>query len=53
MAHRETRKVWEDVVKAMAEFDPVMAHFMNRECYYRNGFCPEDRNCGLFNKETL
>lgn len=53
MAHRETRKVWEEVVKTMAEYDPVMAHFMNRECRYRNGFCPEGRNCGLFNKETL
>lgn len=53
LAHRETRKVWEDVCKAMAEYDPVMAHFMVRECRYRNGFCPEGKNCGLFNKETF
>lgn len=50
MAHKETRDVWNAVIKKLKEVDPYLARCCVRECVYRNGICPEcEGTCG-FNK---
>lgn len=50
-ASKETREVWEEVKRKVAEIDPHVAEHMVRECIYR-GFCPEgDRICGYSRTE--
>lgn len=46
----DTIALWEAVQETMAEHCPVMAKYMNRECEYRNGFCPEKKPCKRFKK---
>jgi hypothetical protein len=47
-AHKETREIWQTVVRCMKDVDEVMSEFMVRECFYRGGICHEDKPCGLF-----
>ena len=47
-AAKETREAWQNVKNGVAEFDPVLASVMVRECIYR-GFCPEMKCCGYVN----
>lgn len=44
-AHVKTVAVWRKLLKAVAKEDPDLAHFMVPECVYRNGHCPELREC--------
>ena len=41
----ETRQAWIAVKQEIAQYDPVLASVMVRECVYR-GFCPEMKCCG-------
>ena len=45
-ASPETRKLWQMVITAIREHDPVVASVCVPECMYR-GFCPEMRSCGI------
>jgi len=45
MASKETIAVWTKVRKAIKEIDPDLASYMVPECAYRNGFCPEFKEC--------
>jgi hypothetical protein len=44
-ASGKTVAVWRRVRKAMLDVDPDLAPFMVPECVYRNGLCPEFREC--------
>ena len=51
-ASPETRQAWGLVIKALREYDPILAEKCVPECLYR-GFCPEfDRCCGYVNSEA-
>ena len=45
VSHKETVKTWTLVRKAVRLVDPDLAQFMVPECVYRNGLCPEMRQC--------
>lgn len=51
-ASLDTRKAWQMVKDAIAEFDPIMASFMVRQCIYR-GFCPECNCCGYYKTKAF
>lgn len=44
-SHKRTVAVWTKLRKAMKEVDPDLARFMVPECVYRNGVCPEFKEC--------
>ena len=44
-SHKRTVAVWTKLRKAMKEVDPDLADFMVPECVYRNGVCPEFKEC--------
>ena len=44
-SHTKTVAVWSRLRKAMREVSLDMADAMVPECVYRNGFCPEMREC--------
>ena len=44
-SHSKTVAVWSRLRKTMAKTHPDMAKYMVPECVYRNGFCPELREC--------
>ena len=44
-SHQKTVATWMRLRKAMEGFAPEMAEAMVPECVYRNGFCPELREC--------
>lgn len=44
-SHRSTVAVWMKLKKAMKKVDPALSDAMVPECKYRNGFCPELREC--------
>ena len=51
-ASKETREAWIAVKEAIAEFDPIMASAMVRNCVYR-GRCPEMKCCGYYKTEAF
>ncbi len=53
MAHQQTRLIWQRVVDEMQRHDPTMAKYMVRECYYRNGVCPEGKYCQHFASKNV
>ena len=44
-SHKKTVAVWSRLRKHMADICPEMSDAMVPECVYRNGFCPELREC--------
>lgn len=44
-ASNETRLLWKEVIKKLAEIEPTLASKCVRSCIYR-GFCPEFESCG-------
>jgi hypothetical protein len=44
-SHPKTVGVWARVKRAIRAVDPDLADFMVPECVYRNGICPEMREC--------
>ena len=44
-SHRTTVAIWTKLRKAMRKTSPEMSSAMVPECVYRNGFCPELREC--------
>ena len=44
-SHRTTVAQWMKLKKAMKSTDPALSSAMVPECVYRNGFCPELREC--------
>ena len=44
-AHAKTVGVWSRLRRAIAEHDADLARAMAPECVYRNGLCPELREC--------
>ena len=44
-SHQRTVAVWTKLRKAMKEVDPHLAAYMVPECVYRNGICPEFKEC--------
>lgn len=44
-SHQKTVSLWIKLRKAMRLIDPDLADHMVPECVYRNGFCPEMREC--------
>lgn len=44
-SHKKTVAVWTKVRKTIAAIDPEMGKFLLPECAYRNGLCPELRQC--------
>lgn len=60
-ASKKTVGVWARLRKAMKEIDPHLAAYMQAECAYRNGICPEFKECTptmakvvrLYKKEEL
>lgn len=45
-ASKKTVGTWMRVRKTMKEVDPALANYMVPECVYRNGVCPEFKECG-------
>lgn len=45
MSHKETVKVWKDVIENLKGIDPILAHHCVPNCIYRNGLCPEPTTC--------
>jgi len=52
-SHIKTRQVWQEVINKVAEIHPVIKQVCQRECIYRNGFCPEIKKCGYINTELF
>lgn len=44
-SHTSTVATWSRLRKEMKKVDPDLAHHMVPECVYRNGICPEMREC--------
>ena len=44
-SHRKTVHVWRKLKKAVAVHHPEVAMHMVPECVYRNGICPEYKEC--------
>lgn len=44
-SHTKTVAVFSRLRKAIGNVDPALADAMRPECVYRNGFCPELREC--------
>lgn len=44
-SHVKTVGVWRKLTRAVAKVDPDLADFMVPECVYRNGYCPELKEC--------
>lgn len=44
-SHQKTVSLWSRLRKAIRRVDPDLADHMVPECVYRNGFCPELREC--------
>lgn len=42
---KKTVATWTKLRKEMKEVDKDLAHYMVPECVYRNGFCPEFKEC--------
>ena len=51
-AEKETRKIWNMVVKELSKFEPELAAACVPTCIYR-GHCPEIKSCGLANSELF
>ena len=47
MASKETIATWTKVRKAIRDIDPDLASYMVPECSYRNGLCPEFKECSV------
>lgn len=45
--HKETKAVIEEWKKQIAKVDPDLARLMVPQCWYRNGYCPEFKPCGI------
>jgi thymidylate synthase ThyX len=43
-AEKETREVWEQVIKELAKQEPILAGACVPSCIYR-GLCPEMKSC--------
>jgi hypothetical protein len=44
-AHKKAVAAMRKIVKAVLEIDPELRPFLVPECAYRNGYCPELREC--------
>ena len=44
-SHRDTVATWMKLKKAMRKVDPALSDVMVPACVYRNGICPELREC--------
>ena len=44
-SHSSTVAQWMKLKKAMRKVDPALSNAMVPECKFRNGFCPELREC--------
>lgn len=53
MASSKTVGVWTRLRKAMRDVDPDLADHMVPACVYRNGICPEFRECGPGLKKVM
>lgn len=54
MAHKETKQVWEEVIRKLSEVDKNLSDVCVPECVYRNGICPEGCNgCGYNKTEAF
>ena len=51
-AHIETVHTMQAIKDAVALVDPALAKYMQPECHYRNGYCPELRPCGFYKVQT-
>lgn len=51
-AEKETRKVWNEVIKELGKIEPELANACVPNCFYR-GFCPEFESCGFADTETF
>ena len=51
-AEKETRKVWNEVIKELRKIEPELANACIPNCIYR-GFCPEFESCGFANSELF
>lgn len=47
-AEKETRSIWEQVIKELSKQEPLLATACIPSCIYR-GFCPELKSCGFIN----
>lgn len=47
-ASKETREVFGMIKKEIEKVDPELAKYLVPECYFRNGYCPELKSCGLY-----
>ena len=52
MASRDTREIWGQVIREVAELDPDLAKFCVRPCVSHGGICRESKCCG-YNKTTI
>lgn len=52
MAHPETKKVWQDVLLELKNVDYELYRCCVPNCVYRNGICPEGKNCCGYNKSN-
>lgn len=50
-ADSDTIKVWQEIIKALSEVEPILAEFCVPACIYR-GFCPEMKSCGAADAPT-
>lgn len=50
LASGETRKLWSEVKRAIADIDPIMAWAMRPECEWCGDFCLEMKGCGAHDK---
>lgn len=44
-ASKETRMIWQLIIKELSKVDPILPQFLVPMCVYR-GFCPEMSSCG-------
>jgi len=51
-AEKETRKVWNEVIKELGKIEPELASACVPNCIYR-GFCPEFESCGFADSELF
>lgn len=52
-ASKETREVWDMIMKAAKDFEPQLYKVCVKECVYRNGLCPEYKTCGYNKTEAF
>ena len=53
MASKETREVWEQVIKELYKIDEELAKNCVPNCVYRGGICPEGKNGCKFNQTEV